>query len=33
MKDIRRQVIAQTGAAEPAYMTAMEAGRIPGDGH
>src|SRR3954469_1507704 len=33
MKDIRRQVIAQTGAAEPAYMTAMEAGRLAGDGH
>ena len=25
--------IAQTGAPEPAYMTAMEAGRLPGDGH
>jgi cytochrome c oxidase subunit 1 len=33
MKDIRRQVVAQTGVAEPAYMTAMEAGRLAGDGH
>jgi cytochrome c oxidase subunit 1 len=33
MKDIRRQIVAQTGAPEPAYMTAMEAGRLAGDGH